>query len=88
VIKAPRNQLEHIGNYYIQIGSFVGEPEVVLMARIKAQNLHYKIIHFPQNGKEVSKLLIGPYKDRNQALMMLKQIRTTIEPTAFIAEIR
>jgi hypothetical protein len=91
VIKAPRNQLENItpeGTYYVQIGSFVGNPEVVLMARIKAQNLHYKIIRFSQNGKKVSKLLVGPYKTRNQALIMLKQVRTTIEPTAFIAEIR
>jgi len=91
VIKVPKNQLEHIapeGTYYVQIGSFVGNPEVVLMARIKAQNLHYKIIRFSQNGKKVSKLLVGPYKDRNQALIMLKQVRTTIEPTAFIAEIR
>lgn len=91
LIQAPKNQLATAGkqgNFYLQVGSFRGEVESALIARIKAHHLHYKIIQYSQNNQIISKVLIGPYLNREAAETVLKDIRKNIEYTAFIAEIR
>jgi len=91
VIQASKEQLEqHLpkGHFYIQIGSFIGKSKISMISKIKAQKLQHTIISFIQNGTKVSKLLIGPYKNKKKALQLLQQVRRTIKPTAFIAEIR
>ena len=35
----------------------------------------YKIIEFPLNGKQISKLLIGPYKQRADAVALLPKVK-------------
>ncbi len=91
VIKAPIEQIEQTnksGNFYLQVGSFIGKPKPALLHKIKQYGFHYKMIDFPKDGKTISKLLIGPYKTNSQAKSVLKKIRKTIHKHAFIAEIR
>jgi len=91
VIKAPIHEIEKSsinGNYYVQVGSFIGSPKHDLIYHISQQGLHYKIIQFPKNGKQISKLLIGPYFTRNDALSILPTVKEKIQKNAFIAEIR
>lgn len=75
------------GTYYIQIGSFTGRPKSALLSKITHSGYKYKMIQFPKNGKQISKLLIGPYKDKASALNILPKIKAKIEKAAFIAEI-
>lgn len=77
-----------IGHYYVQVGSFSGEPKKELLHRIASTGYHYKIIRFPINGREISKLLIGPYSKKDQALKILPNVKDKIQKDAFIAEIR
>lgn len=84
--KAIKKPIE--GNFYIQIGSFTGTPKKSLLSKIKQAGYHYRIIAFPINGKQISKLLIGPYKKRSDTLELLKKVKNNINKEAFIAEIR
>ena len=77
-----------LGTFYIQVGSFTENPKEALIHQITRAGYHYKIITFPINGQQISKLLIGPYKQRSDALMLLTKIRNKIQKDAFIAEIR
>jgi len=91
VIKAPIHEIEKSsadGNYYVQIGSFIGSPKYALIYRISQEGLHHTIIQFQKDGQQISKLLIGPYFTRNEALAILPVVREKIQKDAFIAEIR
>lgn len=77
-----------LGNFYVQVGSFSGKPKKSLLNKITRAGYHYKIIEFPVSGKPVSKLLIGPYRQRSDALELLGHIQKHIQKDAFIAEIR
>ncbi|RLA71143.1 MAG: hypothetical protein DRG09_01195 [Epsilonproteobacteria bacterium] len=77
-----------LGNFYVQVGSFTGKPKEALLYKITRAGYHYHIIEFPINGKQISKLLIGPYKQRSDAVILLKKVKKTIQKDAFIAEIR
>jgi len=91
VIQAPIEEIEPSrteGSFYIQIGSFIGHPKQSLLTKIKHLGLNYHIIKFSKNGKQISKLLIGAYKTRNQAKTILPKVTRNIRRDAFIAEIR
>jgi len=76
------------GGYFVQVGSFSGTPKSTLLYKIRRLGYTYKIIKFPRNGTQISKLLIGPYRYRETALKQLPKVKQVIEPAAFIAEIR
>jgi hypothetical protein len=76
------------GTFYVQIGSFSNKPHSSLLYSITKRGYHYKLIEFPANGTMISKLLVGPYKTRTQALKILPHIKEEIKESAFIAEIR
>jgi cell division septation protein DedD len=91
VIKAPIKEIvqsSHSGNFYVQVGSFIGKPKSALIYQISRHGFKHKIIHFPKDGKQISKLLIGPYVTRSEASTTLIQVKAQIQKDAFIAEIR
>jgi hypothetical protein len=91
LIQAPMQQLEQThtkGNFYIQVGSFVGRPKASLLYKITREGFRHKIIKFPKGGQTINKLLIGPYRTRENALEAREKVRRTIQKDAFIAEIR
>ena len=75
------------GTYYVQVGSFTGKPKNTLLHKITRNGYKYKMIQFPRNGTRISKLLIGPYKEKATALKVLPKVKASIEKAAFIAEI-
>ena len=91
VIQAPINEIEQTskeGNFYVQVGSFVGEPKKDHIAAVTRNGFAHTIIKFPKDGKLIHKLLVGPYVTRDEATAVLSTIRANIQPDAFIAEIR
>ena len=91
VIKTPLENIEQSskkGNFYIQIGSFIGKPKSALLNTITRNGYQYKIIKFPKGGKSINKLLIGPYIKRQDAAAVLSKVKQHIQKDAFIAEIR
>ncbi len=83
--KAPQ---EATGNFYVQVGSFVGEPNQTLIYKITRAGYQHKIISFNKGSERISKLLVGPYPTHQEAEKYLEKIRQSIQPGAFIAEIR
>ena len=81
-------QKHSLGNFYVQVGSFSGKPKDALLYKITRAGYHYKLIKFPINGKQISKLLIGPYRKKSDAVELLASIKKQIQKDAFIAEIR
>ena len=77
-----------VGHFFVQVGSFSGKPQEALLYKISRAGYHYKIISFPVNGKQISKLLIGPYSTRANAVALLAKVKKEIKKDAFIAEIR
>ena len=92
VIKAPIKEIEQPrspeGTYYIQVGSFAGQPKSALLYTITRKGFSYKLIKFAKAGKSISKLLIGPYQTHQEAEEALARVREEIQPNAFIAQIR
>jgi hypothetical protein len=87
--RVPAKPIERgIGNFYVQVGSFSGQPKNNLLSKITNLGYNYKLIQFKSNGKQISKLLIGPYTHRTKALNQLNNIKSKIQQSAFIAEIR
>lgn len=91
VIKTPIENIEQSskkGDFYIQIGSFIGKPKSTILNTITRNGYQYKIIKFPKDGKSINKLLIGPYIKRQDAASVLSKVKEHIQKDAFIAEIR
>jgi len=89
VTTLPKVTKKHsLGNFYVQVGSFSGKPQDALLHKITRTGYHYKLIEFPIHGKQISKLLIGPYRKRSDAVALLENIKKQIQKDAFIAEIR
>jgi len=86
-LKRPLIDTSKKGAFFIQIGSFIGEPKPALLYKIERLGYSYKRIKFPKNGKQISKLLIGPYQHKATALSMLPKVKKEIEANAFIAEV-
>ncbi len=88
-VTVPKVTQKHVlGNFYVQVGSFSGKPQDALLKKITRAGYHYKLIEFRINGKQISKLLIGPYRKRSDAVELLANIKDQIQKDAFIAEIR
>ena len=84
VTKADRDAT---GTYYVQVGSFAGRPNKAFLTKVTRNGYLYTMIKFPIDGREISKLLIGPYKTRSKALLVLPSVKQKIVKDAFIAEI-
>jgi hypothetical protein len=88
-VSIPKVTQKHgLGNFYVQVGSFSGKPKENLLNKITRAGYHYKLIEFPINGNQITKLLIGPYRQRADAVALLGHIKQHIQKDAFIAEIR
>ena len=91
LIKAPMRQLETksgMGNFYVQVGSFIGKPDKTLLHLIKKHGLTYRLITFTKGERKIHKVLVGPYPTRAAARKQRDIVRERFQPDAFIAEIR
>jgi DedD protein len=70
--------------FYIQIGVFSNAPDKALIEKLQKNNFQYTLQKLDKDGKEYSKLLVGSYKTKDQALEDLIKIRQEINPSAFI----
>ncbi len=76
------------GQYYIQVGSFGRySPDAKFLAKITGNGFTYKLHKVTVNGKEVTKVLVGPYSTDKAARKDMGRIRTKIESGAFLSRI-
>ena len=73
---------------YVQIGAFSQKPTDKYLADIEAKGFEYKLHYVTVQGKELIKLLIGPYKSRSEVDSKLGTIKKTFgAPSAFVLEL-
>jgi len=73
------------GTVYIQIGSFSHyEPSKTFLANVERNGYSYKFDRVVVNGQIVNKVLVGPFKNRADAVAHLPDVRRKIESGAFI----
>jgi len=88
IIKAPLSKISSKGHYYVQVGSYIGNPESSMVQEIQHRNLSYRVIRYKQENQMISKLLVGPYSRKADASNVLQTIKAHVAPDAFIAEVR
>jgi D-alanyl-D-alanine carboxypeptidase/D-alanyl-D-alanine-endopeptidase (penicillin-binding protein 4) len=83
VVKQPSNEKAVMrapeGSYFIQAGSFNHAPTAAYLNRIGSFGEHYQVQH---QGKY--KVLLGPYRNEEQARKKLKMVRQQINEHAFL----
>jgi DedD protein len=73
---------------YVQIGAFSQKPTDKYLADIEAKGFEYKLHSVTVQGKELTKLLIGPYDNRTEVNSKLNAIKKTFNaPNAFVLEL-
>ncbi len=76
------------GRFYVQVGSFTKfKPSATFIGKIKAEGFSYTYHKVNINGRDINKVLIGPFKSKTEANKARKKIRSTIEPGAFTIKI-
>jgi DedD protein len=73
------------GNTYVQVGvTFKTKPDKKYLQKISKAGYTYKLYNIKISGKNATKILIGPYKDRKSAKADLLKIKKEINKAAFI----
>lgn len=69
-------------SYYVQVNSFQKKPGKTYLKQITKSGLPYVLAK-----DNVYRVLIGPYRDEQTARRVLKQVKTRLNPKAFLTKI-
>ena len=87
--KPVTKKVSSLSGYYIQVGAtYQIYPDKAFLNKIKANGFSYIIHKVVIGGKDVRKVLVGPYKSRAEAMKYLGTVRATIRNDAFIYRVR
>ncbi|NWF66549.1 MAG: SPOR domain-containing protein [Campylobacterales bacterium] len=75
------------GNYYIQIGAFSKAPSDKFLQSITKSGLNYKLHNTTINGKDVIKVLVGPYSSKNDANADVEKVKNEFKVNPFIIKL-
>ncbi|NQY21982.1 MAG: SPOR domain-containing protein [Campylobacteraceae bacterium] len=91
IVKKPIKKVKiskSVSGVYIQVGSFTKQPSNSYLANILDNGFKYKLYQIKVNGKTFTKVLVGPFRDRNDAKAELNSIKTLLNvPSAWIIKI-
>jgi DedD protein len=86
--KTTPSKVSTSGSYYVQVGSFSKyEPNKKFLDSILTRGYKYKYHKVEQNGKTLTKVLVGPFVNETEARSALRNIRSNIEAGAFLTKI-
>ncbi|SHO81037.1 membrane protein [hydrothermal vent metagenome] len=74
----------HNAKYYIQVGSFAGEPSKRLLSVIKSTGFTYTL----KDSGKYKRLLIGGYGDKETATRALSRVKDKINKSAIIIKLK
>lgn len=61
--------------FYVQIGAFSKQPDSIYLQKIKQNGFEYKVLNENINGKNLNKVLVGPFKSRAEASAKLPLVK-------------
>lgn len=86
--KTPAPKIAASGSYYIQVGSFTKyAPDKKFLKSITDKGFAYKYHKVTQSGRELNKVLVGPFATEKDARNALRTIRSNIEAGAFLIKL-
>jgi DedD protein len=75
--------------FYIQVGAFYSlKPSPILLNNIKAKGFSYEMYKTRVNSKDVTKVIIGPYNNKDEAKNSLLSVKDKINASAYILKIK
>jgi DedD protein len=73
---------------FIQIGAFSKKPNNDYLSNISKKGYNFKLYDTTVNSKQIVKVLVGPYKSRNEANSELEKVKKAFEvPGAYILQL-
>jgi len=89
ISKAPETRIPSISGYFIQVGATAQSfPDKKFLTKIKRAGFDYIVHGVNIKGKEIKKVLIGPYTTRDGAKNALGSVKANINPSAYIYRIK
>ena len=86
-VRLDLNELHHSGNYYIQVAALSSiHTADSLIYQLKRRNLRVVVKSATVRGKEIKRILTGPYMQRSEARADLPRVRR-VSPDAFIKKL-
>ena len=76
------------GNIYIQVAALSSTPDPKVLSNIKAKGYEYKLHPVNVNGKQITKILIGPYAKSEDAQTALISVKANVNKDAFISKVK
>ena len=77
-----------VGRYYIQVGSFAKySPSKTFLNKIADRGYTYTFHKVNQNGRVLTKVLVGPFKTQSSAREALPIIKKSVISTAFLVKL-
>lgn len=73
--------------YYVQLGQFQNKPNNSLLKKITNNGYAYTLMPSTDSNNKLSKLLIGPFKNKQDAGNTLKDVQDNIEQTSFVTKV-
>jgi cell division septation protein DedD len=73
--------------YYVQLGQFQNKPNGELLKKITKNGYAYTLMPSQSSNNKLSKLLIGPFKNKKDAGDTLNSVQEKIEEAAFITKV-
>ncbi len=86
---APPSPISSMSGYFIQVGATSKAfPDRRFLQKIKNSGYDYIVHKVVIKGRNIKKVLVGPYGTRDQARNDLNGVQTTINPSAYIYRIK
>ena len=74
---------------YIQVGATSKlSPSKKFLNTIKSKNYEYRLLPISVNGKQVTKILVGPYANTTAAKKVIADVKANINKDAFIYRVK
>lgn len=89
VTSAPPSPISSMSGYFIQVGATSKSfPDKRFLTKIKNSGFDYIVHKVNVKGKDIKKVLVGPYGTREQARNDLSNVQTKVNPSAYIYRIK
>ena len=78
----------NVAGIYIQVGAFTKSPDKVLLSKLRKNNLKFITHKMEIKGTLYTKVLVGSYKTRADALQDLSTVKKNFNKNAYILRIK
>jgi len=87
--KAPSSGISSMSGYFIQVGATSKSfPDKRFLQKIKNSGYDYIVHKVNVKGRNITKVLVGPYNSRSEARNELSGVQSSLNPSAYIYRVK